>query len=80
MNTLNEKTKKRNVPEKYKVEFRPNLNGTYTINFDEAGENAGFTVLLQGGLFHTFPDGYVVTKRHLELLKDAKIPYKIVEK
>jgi len=79
MNTVKENSKKRNIPEKYKVDFKPSLNGTYTITFEKAAENAGFTVLLKGGLFHTFPEGYVITKRHRDLLEKEGIPYKIVK-
>lgn len=78
--TISDKNlKKRSNVKKYEVDFSPQLNGTYTITFEKAAENAGFTVLLKGGLFHTFPEGYVVSKHHLELLKNEEIPYNVVK-
>lgn len=71
-------SKKKTSHKKYEVKFEPQLNGTYTINFPKEAENAGFAVLLQGGLFHTFPEGYVISKQHLKLLDEQDIPYQEV--
>lgn len=64
----------------YKVDFKPELNGTYTIEFpDAAAKSAGYAILLKGGLFHRFPEGYVINKTHKKLLEEAEIPFKIVK-
>lgn len=57
------------------VEFNPSLNGIQRIKFDKANSGAGFKVLLQGGMFHRLSEGYVVTNRHVDLLRKAGIPF-----
>ncbi|MFN0278838.1 MAG: hypothetical protein ACKVRN_09570 [Pyrinomonadaceae bacterium] len=68
------------TPKRLAIDFHPSLNGTYKVRFDERSLDAGFAVLLKGGLFHRFPDGFVITKNHLDLLKDEEIPFKIVKR
>lgn len=62
-----------------KVDFSPELNGSYRIKFSKEYSGAGFAVLLKGGMFHRFPDGFVVTKEHCRLLDEENIPYSLVE-
>ena len=62
-----------------KIDFKPELNGTYLIKFPKEYSGAGFAVLLKGGMFHRFPDGFVVTKNHCKLLDEEKVPYVLVE-
>lgn len=64
---------------KVQIDFSPSLNGTYRIKFPKEYSSAGFTVLLKGGMFHRFPDGFVVTKKHTELLDEEKVPYSFVK-
>ncbi len=75
-----ESTHSKGHQKEYKVDFKPELNGTYTIEFsDAAAKSAGYAILLKGGLFHRFPEGYVINKTHKKLLEDAEIPFKIVK-
>ena len=57
------------------TEFSPNLNGTYHIRFRKENSSAGFKVLIKGGMFHRLPDGFVVTRKHMDLLKEENVPY-----
>jgi hypothetical protein len=81
MNKLEKETRHKNSSMKTvskSFKFEPELNGTHRIKFAQKYLNAGFAVLLKGGMFHRFTDAFVVTEKHCKLLDEAKIPYKIL--
>jgi hypothetical protein len=71
-------TQKTTNSEESKANTRPSPNGFYQIIFDEKNRQEGFTVLLNGGTFNGISEGFIVSKKHIELLKKARIPFTTV--
>lgn len=76
--SIRPEAKRTKVKSADEISFNPSRNGSYTIRFSEENTEAGFKVLLKGGMFHRVPEGYVIYPKHKELLKKEGVPFEPV--